>query len=113
MKQFDAASFQEEVLNNRFYSLVLFMTDWHEQSKSMIERLKLIQTKNDKVLVIGYIDVTLYPEVTKETNLKTLPHFILYGSNGKIMSEFTELYSEWDLKVYMGDALYNMLIKPK
>lgn len=110
MKEINDIQFREYVLNHRYYALIAFVADWHDKTEMVKERLKNIIPKNDKLLTIGWVDVTKFPSLVEGTNLKTLPHFVLYRE-GKVMSEFETLYSPWDLSVYLGEDLFKLLIK--
>lgn len=109
MINLDNETFKTMVTGNRFYSLVLFNSEWHNSFESSMEAIKKIVPKNEKLFIIGYVDVNKYPELVPE-NLKTLPYYAIYRE-GKIMKEFEDLYSHWELKVHLGDDLYELLIK--
>jgi thioredoxin-like negative regulator of GroEL len=110
MHELTGEDFKNSVLNGRYCALIAFVADWDNKSEAAKMQLGRIQPKNNKLLTVGWIDVNKFPETVKETKLKSLPHFVLYRE-GKIMSEFGELYSPWDLKVFLGDELFNFLIK--
>lgn len=109
MKELTLEDYQTKVKNGRYYALIAYTADWHDKFESTKKSLEIIQPKNEKLLTVGWIDVTKYPEAVKGTKLTSLPHFVLY-KGGEIMSEFEGLYSKWDLQVYLGEDLYKFII---